>query len=134
MNPLPAEDFTPYSDKDLQDLMRITQQTLDHYSRMLHSTTVNPGYKHSIRFCYTQTEKDLEDIKREVERRRRPVLMAAEAQAADVKIELQESPLTQSPKESLNVKSDSETPVNTGQMAEEGNSNNSGSSGGPNGN
>jgi len=113
MNLLEPEDFTAYSDKDLQDLMRITQQTLDHYSRILHSSTINAGYKHSIYYCYKQTEIDLEDVKKEIERRKRPVLMAPEAIVTDsIKIELQESPLTQSPVHTL---SESNEP---GQMAE----------------
>lgn len=99
MEPLPPEDFTAYSEKDLQDLMRITQQTLDHYSRILHNSTVNAGYKHSVYYCYQQTEIDLEDVKKEIERRKRPVLMssAQAPPAEDVKIEVQESPFTQGP-------------------------------------
>lgn len=62
------EDYSPYSDKDLRDLLQIHEQTLSHYEMML-KKDLKDGDRLSVELLMKYLLADMEELKKEIQKR-----------------------------------------------------------------
>ena len=60
------EDYSPYSDKELQQLKEIHLQTIQHYTKLLEIKDLSQETLLEIRLCLEFTQKDLAQLEIEI--------------------------------------------------------------------
>ena len=66
---LPKEDYTQYSDKDLQDLMTMHENVMAHYEMMLKQNLKN-GDRFSVELHMKYLKEDMVDLQKEIQQRK----------------------------------------------------------------